>query len=168
MAGAIAMIFTGCLSMNNAYQSIEWKAIFLIAGMWPLGAAVQSSGLSEAISNNLLVVSHRVSPLIFVAILIFVTMALTNIIAGQSAAPIVLAPIGLVVATATHSDPRMILMAIGLASSLAFLTPLGHPVNLLVMGAGGYAYRDFARVGWLVTLILIPAIVFGLHFLWGL
>lgn len=168
MAGAVAMILTGCMNMNNAYQAIEWKAIFLIAGMWPLGTAVQSSGLSDAIASSLLNISHSVSPLIFVAILVFVTMALTNIIAGQSAAPIVLAPIGLVVAKATHSDPRMILMAIGLGSSLAFLSPLGHPVNLLVMGAGGYAYKDFARVGWLLTLILIPAILLGLHFLWGL
>ena len=162
------MILTGCLSMNNAYHAIEWKAIFLIAGMWPLGAAVQSSGLSDAIAKELLSVSHELSPLVFVALLIFVTMLLTNIIAGQSAAPIVLAPIGLVVASATHSDPRMILMAIGLGSSLAFLTPLGHPVNLLVMGPGNYAYKDFMRAGWLLTLILIGAILAGLHFLWGL
>lgn len=168
MAGAVAMILTGCLSMNNAYQAIEWKAIFLIAGMWPLGAAIQSSGLSDAIAASLLKISHSVNPLIFVAILLFVTMLLVNLIAGQSAAPIVLAPIGLIVASATHSDPRMILMAIGLGSSLAFLTPLGHPVSLLVMGAGGYAYKDFARVGWLLTLILMVSILLELHFMWGL
>ncbi len=167
MAGAVTMILTGCLNMNNAYQAIEWKAIFLIAGMWPLGAAIQSSGLSDAIAASLLNISHSVSPLIFVAILLFVTMLLTNVIAGQSAAPIVLAPIGLVVASATHSDPRMILMAIGLGSSLAFLTPIGHPVNLLVMGAGGYAYKDFARVGWALTLILMLSILLELHFMWG-
>ncbi|MCF6278457.1 MAG: anion permease [Anaerolineales bacterium] len=154
--------------MNNAYQAIEWKAIFLIAGMWPLGAAVQSGGLSDAIASGLLNISHSLSPLVFVALLIFVTMLLTNIMAGQSAAPIVLAPIGLVIAQATHSDPRMMLMAIGLGSSLAFLTPIGHPVNLLVMGPGGYVYKDFIRVGWLLTLILIAAILAGLHLLWGL
>lgn len=168
IAGATAMIVAGCLSMDDAYQAIDWKAIFLIAGMWPLSTAIQSSGLNEEIVRGLLDLTDYASPLILVAIIIFVTMLLTNIMAGQAAAPIVLAPIGLAVAKATGTDPRMMLMAIALGCSLAFPTPIGHPVNVIVMGSGGYTFKDFFRTGWLLTLIMIPAILLGLHFFWGL
>jgi di/tricarboxylate transporter len=168
ISGAIAMILAGCLSMDDAYQSIDWRAIFLIAGMWPLSTAIQSSGLNNEIVWGLLNLTNYASPLILVALVLFITMILTNIMAGQAAAPIVLAPIGLAIAKATGTDPRMMLMAIALGCSLAFPTPIGHPVNLIVMGSGGYTFKDFFRVGWLLTLIMIPAILLGLHFFWGL
>jgi di/tricarboxylate transporter len=168
IAGAVAMILTGCLSMDEAYQSIDWRAIFLIAGMWPLSTAIQTSGLSDKIVSSLLSLANNASPLILVTLLLLVTMLLTNIMAGQAAAPIVLAPIGLSIAKATNSDPHIMLMAIALGCSLAFPTPIGHPVNVIVMGSGGYTFRDFFRVGWLLVLILIPAIILGLHFFWGL
>ncbi len=168
ISGAVAMILTGCLNMDEAYQSIDWRAIFLIAGMWPLSTAIQSSGLNDEIVWGLLNLTNYASPLILVALVLFITMLLTNIMAGQAAAPIVLAPIGLSIAKATGTDPRMMLMAIALGCSLAFPTPIGHPVNLIVMGSGGYTFKDFFRVGWLLTLILIPAILLGLHFFWGL
>lgn len=168
MAGAVAMILTGCLSMDEAYQSIDWKAIFLIAGMWPLSTAIQSSGLSNEVVQGVLALAGRVSPIMLVAILLFVTMLFTNIMAGQAAAPIVLAPIGLSIAQATGTDPRMMLMAIALGCSLAFPTPIGHPVNVIVMGSGGYTFKDFFRVGWLLTALLFLAILLGLYLFWGL
>jgi len=168
LSGAVTMILTGCLSMDEAYQSIDWRAIFLIAGMWPLSTAIQSSGLSSEIVIGLEQMANTASPLMLVTLLLTVTMLLTNIMAGQAAAPIVLAPIGLAIAKATHTDPRMLLMAIALGCSLAFPTPIGHPVNVIVMGSGGYTFKDFFRVGWLLTLILIPVILLGLHFFWGL
>lgn len=168
LAGAVAMILTSCLSMDEAYQSIDWRAIFLIAGMWPLSTAIQSSGLSREIVLGLETLATTTSPIMLVTLLLTVTMLLTNIMAGQAAAPIVLAPIGLAIAKATGTNPRMILMAIALGCSLAFPTPIGHPVNVLVMGSGGYTFKDFFRVGWLLTLLLIPGILLGLHFFWGL
>jgi di/tricarboxylate transporter len=168
MAGAATMILAGCLSMDDAYQSIDWRAIFLIAGMWPLSTAIQSSGLSDQIVSGFLRIAANSSPLWLVMLLIFATMILTNIMAGQSATPIVLAPIGLAIAKATHTDPHLMLMAIALGCSLAFPTPIGHPVNVMVMGSGGYTFKDFFRVGWMLTLISIPAILIGLHFFWGL
>jgi di/tricarboxylate transporter len=168
IAGAVALILTGCLSMDEAYQSIDWKAIFLIAGMWPLSTAIQTSGLSDQIVQGLLSFAKSASPVFLVGLLLFVTMLLTNIMAGQAAAPIVLAPIGLAIAKATSTDPHMLLMAIALGCSLAFPTPIGHPVNVIVMGSGGYTFKDFFREGWLLTLLLIPAILLGLHFFWGL
>jgi di/tricarboxylate transporter len=168
MAGAVAMILAGCLGMDDAYKSIDWKAIFLIAGIWPLSTAIQTSGLSQTIVSGLLSLSASASPLLLVALLLVVTMLLTNIMAGQAAAPIVLAPIGIEIARATGSDPRMILMAIALGCSLAFPTPIGHPVNIIVMGSGGYTFKDYLRTGTLLTVLMIPAILLGLHFFWGL
>ncbi len=168
ISGAVAMILTGCLSMDDAYQAIDWRAIFLIAGMWPLSTAIQSSGLSGEIILGLERIASSTGQVTLIALLIIATMLLTNIMAGQAAAPIVLAPIGVAISRAIGTDPRMTLMAIALGCSLAFPTPIGHPVNVIVMGSGGYTFKDYFRVGWLLTLILIPAILLGLHFFWGL
>jgi di/tricarboxylate transporter len=168
LAGAIAMILAGCLAMDEAYHAIDWKSIFLIAGLWPLGTAIQSSGLSDTLVNGLLHAAEHVSPLVLVGLLLVTTIVLANIMTGQAAAPIILAPIGLTIATATGSDPRMFLMAVALACSLVFSSPIGHPVNIIAMGSGGYTFRDFLRVGSLLTLLLFPAILLGLHFFWGL
>lgn len=168
LAGAAAMILTGCLSMDEAYQSIDWKAIFLIAGMWPLSIAIQTSGLSNSIVNGLLSMANPNARFVLAALMLFITLALTNIMAGQSAAPLILAPIGLAVAKATGADPRAMLMAIALGSSLAFPTPIGHPVNVIVMGPGGYTFKDFFRIGAPLTLLLFPAILLGLRVFWGL
>jgi di/tricarboxylate transporter len=167
-AGAVMMIVMGCLTMDEAYQSIDWKAIFLIAGIWPLSTAIQTSGIGEIFASWFLTVAGNFSPVLLVTLLLLLTMLMTNIMAGQAATPIVLAPIGLSIAKATNTDPRMLLLAIALGCSLAFPTPIGHPVNVIVMGSGGYTFKDFLRVGWLLTLLLIPAILLGLHLFWGL
>jgi di/tricarboxylate transporter len=166
--GAAAMILTGCLNMDEAYSSIDWKAIFLIAGIWPLSTAIISSGLNDQVVSALMHLTQTATPIILVSILIFITMFLTNIMAGQAAAPVILAPIGLAVANSTGLDPRMVLMAIALGCSLAFPTPIGHPVNIIVMGSGGYAYKDFLKVGSLLTVLVFFFILIGLHLFWGL
>jgi di/tricarboxylate transporter len=168
LMGATCMILAGCLNMDEAYRSIDWKAVFLIAGIWPLSTAIASSGLSDQLVHSLLLVSNQVTPFILVSALLFVTMLLTNIMAGQAAAPIILAPIGLAIAKSAGLDPRLLLMAIALGCSLAFPTPIGHPVNAIVMGSGGYTYRDFLKVGLPLTVLVFFLILLGLHFFWGL
>jgi di/tricarboxylate transporter len=168
LAGALAIVLTGCLAADQAYASIDWKSIFLIAGMWPLSTAIQNSGLSNALVKGLLGMAGHAGLILLVAVLLLVTMLLTNILAGQAAAPIILAPIGLSLARATGADPRMLLMAIALGCSLAFLTPIGHPVNAIAMSSGNYTFKDFLRVGWPLTALVFLGILLGLHFFWGL
>ncbi len=168
LAGAIAMVLTGCLDPDQAYASIDWKSIFLIAGMWPLSTAIQNSGLSGALVQELLSLAGHAGLILLVVLLLLMTMILTNIMAGQAAAPIILAPIGLSLAKATGADPRMLLMTIALGCSLAFLTPLGHPVNVIAMSSGNYTFKDFLRVGGLLTALVFLGILVGLHFFWGL
>ncbi len=166
LAGAGAMVLTGCLTMDEAYQSIDWKAIFLIAGLWPLSTAIQNNGVAKWIVDMFLHATAGAGPAVIVGLLLIVTALLTNIMAGQSAAPIILAPIGLTIAQATHLDPRALLMAIALGCSLAFPTPVGHPVNIMVMGAGGYTFRDYVKVGGPLTILLFFVILAGLHIFW--
>jgi di/tricarboxylate transporter len=166
MAGAIAMVLVRCLTMDEAYQSIDWRAIFLIAGLWPLSTAIQNSGLAKWIVDDFLNLTHGAGTTIIVGSLLIVTAFLTNIMAGQSAAPIILAPIGLTIASSTGLDPRALLMTIAVGCSLAFPTPIGHPVNIMVMGSGGYNFKDFVKIGGPLTIILFFVILAALHFFW--
>jgi di/tricarboxylate transporter len=168
LAGAALLMLTGCVSMDDGYRAIEWKAIFLIAGMWPLGTALVSTGLADIAANALLQVAHGMPTLALAAMLLLAAGLLSQVIGGQVAVPILLAPIAVAIGHGTGADPRGLAMAVALGSSLGFLTPVGHPVNTLVMGPGGYTSRDFLRVGGLLLVILVPIILAGLHLFWKL
>jgi len=168
LAGAAAMILAGCLSMDEAYSSINWKGIFLIAGIWPLSTALATSGLSDQFVQSLMTISNSASPIILMAAILLATFLLTNVMSGQAAAPIILAPIGIAIAKSAGLDARMVLMTIALGCSLAFATPIGHPVNTIVMGSGGYSYKDFVKVGLPLTAVLFMVILGGLILFWGL
>jgi len=167
LVGALLMILTGCLSMDDAYRSIEWKAIFLIAGMWPLGIAIRSTGLADALTSSVLGgLAHSGSGWLAIGLLAG-GLCLAQLL-GAQVASIVLTPIGLTMAAIAGADPRAIGMAVALGCSLAFLTPLGHPVNMMVMGSGGYSFRDYLKVGGPLTLIILVIIVIGLKVFWGI
>jgi di/tricarboxylate transporter len=168
LAGAALLMLTRCVSMDDAYRAIEWKAIFLIAGMWPLGTALASTGLADMAAASLLRLAHGLPTLALAAILLMAAGVLSQVIGGQVAVPILLAPIAVAIGSGMGADPRGLAMAVALGSSLGFLTPVGHPVNTLVMGPGGYSSRDFLRVGGLLLVILVPIILAGLHLFWKL
>jgi di/tricarboxylate transporter len=168
LAGAVLMLLTGCLSMDDAYHAIEWKSVFLIAGLWPLGIAMTSSGMAGTISNWLSQAIGGIGPLGAAAALMLVATVLNQIMAGQTAVPVIMAPIALALAPRVGADPRAMAMAVALGSSLAFLTPIGHPVNTLVMGSGGYSVRDYLRMGAPLTLIVLSVALAGLFLIWGL
>jgi di/tricarboxylate transporter len=168
LAGAALLMLTGCVSMDDGYHAIEWRAIFLIAGMWPLGTALVGTGLADLAADALLRVAHGMPAIVLAATLLLTAGALSQVIGGQVAVPILLGPIAIAIGHGTGIDPRGLAMAVALGSSLGFLTPVGHPVNTLVMGPGGYTTRDFLRVGGLLLAILVPIILAGLHLFWNL
>jgi len=168
LGGAAVMVLAGCLSMDEAYLSINWKSIFLIAGIWPLSTAIASTGLSDQFVQSLLSISQNASPILLISTILIITFLLTNIMSGQAAAPIILAPVGVAIAKSAGLDTRMVMMSIALGCSLAFATPIGHPVNIIVMGSGGYSYKDFLRVGLPLTVCLFIVILLGLIIFWGL
>jgi len=167
LAGAVLMLLTGCLDLTDAYRSIEWRAIFLIAGMWPLSLAIRSTGLAMMGMDMLLEALGAITPLALAAVLIFITFAVTQFMGGQVSS-LVVAPLAIAASGLTGVDPRALGMAVALGCSLAFPTPYGHPVNIMVLGPGGYTARDFLRVGSPLTILAFLMILAGLSVFWGL
>jgi len=135
--------------------------------MWPVGIAMQSTGLAATIARSLLGGIGPMEPMALAVLLLLGGLILAQLL-GAQVASIVLMPIGLTMALAMQADPRAIGMAVALGCSLAFLTPLGHPVNILVMGSGGYTFRDYFRVGGLLTVLVLALVILGLRIFWGL
>lgn len=154
LAGAVAMVLIGTMNMDEAYRAIDWRSLILVAGMLPVGVALNKTGASALLANGLLSMLGNADHQVLVAGFVLLTVALTQVING-AAAVAVMAPIAITTAQEVGIDPRSLAMAVALASSMAFMSPLGHSVNVMVMGAGGYTVRDYARVGIPLTLILM-------------
>ena len=167
LLGAVLLILTGCMTINDAYQAIEWKAIFLIAGMWPLSIAIQQTGLASTLVNELLKTTGQIPPMAIVAIFLFLAMLFTQLMSGQISA-IVLIPLAITAATTMNINPRALGMAVALGCSLAFLTPMGHPVNIMVMNPGGYSFKDYLKVGAPLTVLAYVTILLGIYFFYRL
>lgn len=158
LSGAVVMVLIGVLTMDHAYHSMEWRSLFLIAGMLPVGVALTKTGGAALMANVILSSVTGRSHFILLTLLVLFTVLLTQIINGVTAVTIV-APIGISAAQTLGMEPRSIALAIALASSMAFITPLGHSVNVMVMGAGGYTFRDYARVGIPLTILLVTILL---------
>jgi di/tricarboxylate transporter len=167
LGGALVMILIGALSMDDAYQAIEWRSVFLVAGMLPLGTAMTKTGAADLITHGLLQVLGGAGPLALLAGLIALAVLLTQAMNGAAVAA-VLAPIAIQTAQRIGADPRSFAMGVALATSFAFLTPLGSPVNILVMGPGGYRFRDYFRAGLPLVLLLFALLLGLLPLVWPL
>ncbi|GAB4450455.1 MAG: SLC13 family permease [Anaerolineae bacterium] len=167
MGGALLMVLVKVLSMDQAYQAVEWKSIFLIAGMLPLGIAITKTGAAALLAQWLITLLGPAGPLALLAGLFILTTLLTQAMNGAAVAAI-MAPIAIQTAQNLSIDPRSLAMGVALATSMAFITPLGHAVNILVMGPGGYSFRDYFRVGLPLTLLLFAVIIFLLPLFWPL
>lgn len=165
-AGAL-MLLTGCLTMDEAYRAIEWKAIFLIAGMLPLGIALQSSGAAEFTAQQVLGLLQGAHP--WVVIFSFYLMtAVATLFIPTAALVVLMAPIVLTASSSMGVAPEPGMMAIAIAASASFASPVSHPANLLVMGPGGYRFADYLRVGIPLTLVVFLVTVILLPFVWPL
>jgi di/tricarboxylate transporter len=167
LTGALVMVLFGVLDMDQAYRSVDWKSVFLIAGILPLGTALAKTGAAALLGNALVSALGKDGTLTLVGGLVALSILLTQVMNGAAVAAI-MAPIGIQVAQMTGADARGLAMGVALATSVAFITPLGHPVNILVMGPGGYRFRDYARVGVLLTLIIFAIIILFLPRFWML
>ncbi len=167
LGGALAMILAGILNMDQAYEAIEWKSVFLVAGMLPMGIAITKTGAAALFSDTLLRLLGESGPLALLAVMVILATLLTQVMNGAAVAAI-LTPVAIGAAQGMGANPRAIAMGVALATSMAFVTPLGHPVNILVMGQGGYRFADFVRVGLPLTVLLIALVVWLLPYVWPL
>jgi di/tricarboxylate transporter len=165
LGGALMMMLVGILTTEQAYAAIEWKSVFLVAGMLPLGIALTKTNAAGLIANETVLLLGSYGSLALVAALIFVTMLLTQAVNGAVVAAVI-GPVAIGVAQQTGINPRSVVMGVALATSIAFITPLGHPVNVLVMSPGGYNFRDFVKIGLPLTVILFVLIMILLPLIW--
>lgn len=167
MGGALLMVLLRVLTMEHAYQAIEWRLIFLVAGMLPLGIAMTKTGAASVLADWMVKLLGAAGPLVVLAGLIVLTVLLAQAVKGAAVATIMV-PIAVQTAHQIGAEPRALAMGVALATSMAFITPLGHPVNILVMGEGGYQFRDFLKVGLPLTLLLLVVVLVVLPLIWPL
>ncbi|WP_459201690.1 SLC13 family permease [Methanococcus sp. CF] len=158
MLGACVVVMTGCITMQEAFNSISWTTIFLFAGMLPLGTAMAATGAATMIANTVITYVH--SPLALLAAAYILTALITEVMSNTATAALVM-PLGIALADAFDVSAKPILMAIAVAASSCFLTPIATPPNMIILGPGGYSFKDYAKSGWPLEIICaIIAIVF--------
>lgn len=167
LAGSLAMVLTGCLTADEAYDAIEWKSIFLVVGMLPMGLALTKTGIAELLAQGIVQTVGDYGLWALLAGLFLVTMLLTQVISGPAVAAMV-GPLTIEAAQQAGANPHHLALGVALATSMAFLTPLGHPVNVLVMGPGGYQFADYFKVGLPLTILVTALILVLLPLIWPL
>ena len=165
LALAMAVVFYVALNivpLSQVYDSIEWSVIVLLGAMIPIGAALEASGGSQLIADALVAWTHGLPAVAVLVILMVITMTLSDVL-NNVATALVAAPIAIAVAERLQSNPDAFLMGIAVAASCAFLTPIGHKNNIIIMGPGGYRFGDYWRMGLplelLVLLVGVPMIL---------
>jgi di/tricarboxylate transporter len=164
---AMLMVLTRCLTMDEAYESIEWKSVFLIAGMLPMGVAMEKTGTAQFLADQIIALVGGLGPQMIMVGLFILTTIITEFMSNAAAAVLV-APIAISTAASLGADPRAFVMGVGIAASNSFLFPIGHQANVLVFGPGGYRFFDFTRVGLPLTLLIWILLVLFLPIFWPL
>lgn len=167
LAGALLMVITNVLTMEQVYRAVDWRIVFLVAGMLPLGLAMTKTGATTLFADALTHALTPYGPLALLLGLLTLTVLLSQGMKGAAVSAVV-APIAIRSAQQFGVDPRAMAMGVALATSMAFVTPLGHPVNILMMGPGGYRFRDFFKVGLPLTLLLFAVAMVILPIVWPL
>ncbi len=163
--GATLMVLTRCLTMDEAYKFIEWRAVFLIAGMLPLGLAMQKSGAAQFLTEGVVSAVGGLGPYGVLAAL-YLTTALGAQVMPTSAVAILMAPIAFNTAVDLGLSPYSLLMAVALSASASFMSPVAHPANILIMGPGGYRFTDYMKVGLPLTLVCLAVVLVVLPLVW--
>ena len=160
--GAVLSVVTGCLTMDEAYKSIEWKSVYLIAGMLPMGIAMEITGTATLLSDQIISLVGSMGPRGIMVGLFVLTTMLTAFMSNAAAAGLV-APIAIQTAFSLGLAPQAFVMGVAIAASNSFVTPIGHQACVLVYGPGGYRFFDFAKVGlpltvliWILMTIFLP------------
>ena len=153
LIGSTLMLLSKSVSLQKAYQFIEWKVIFLLAGLLPLGIAIRNTGLDELVSNGIFALTEGWPLQLTVSLLFLITVVLTSVISNQATA-ILLVPVAISLASNMGLDPKPFLLTVLFAASTSFATPIGYQTNTLIYGAGNFKFVDFIKVGGILTLVI--------------
>jgi len=165
--GGTIMVLTGCLNMEQAYRSIDWRAIFLIAGMLPLGTAMQDTGAATYLAGQVMALLGDAGPWPVIMGL-YVLTAMATMIIPTAALVVLMSPIVLSAMGDMGLAPQTAMMAVAMAASASFTSPISHPANILVMGPGGYRFIDYLKVGVPLTIVVFITVMVLLPVLWPL
>jgi di/tricarboxylate transporter len=161
-SAALAMILVGLVPVREMYDHIDWPVIILLGAMIPVGQALEISGTTQVIASSLVAMSAGLPPVALLTLILVVTMTLSDVI-NNAATAVVMAPIALTIAQQLGVNPDAFLMAVAIGASSAFLTPIGHQNNALILGPGGYRFGDYWRMGLplevLIVLVAIPMLL---------
>ena len=148
------MVISRCLTMEEAYQSIDWRSVFLIAAMLPLGIAMQQTGAAAYLANQVIQTIGGFGPTAVLAGLMVLSMVATQVMPSPVVA-VLMSPIALTTAVTMEVSPYPFMMGIAYALAAAFLSPVAHPANVLVMSPGGYRFSDYIKQGLPISLIVL-------------
>lgn len=167
LAAAVLILMLKILPVAEAYQAVEWQAVFLIAGMYAVSLAMVQTGLAALLGNSMIALTLPLGPLGLAAGAYLLTTLLTQFMGGQVTA-LVTGPIAISAAISMGINPQAIAVATALGCSAAFLTPMAHPVNMLTVAPANYRFTDFLRIGGLLTLVSFGMLLVGLILFWRL
>ncbi|MFL7871195.1 MAG: SLC13 family permease [Anaerolineales bacterium] len=159
--GAVGMVLSGSLNMDEAYESIDWRTVFLVAGMLPLGTAMEATGTARYIADLMLDLIGGLGPMAALAGMYLLAALITQPM-SNAAAMVLVVPIALDTALSLGANHLTFTLAVVIGAATSFLTPVGHKANVLVFGPGGYKFFDYARVGALLTVFLFVATMIAL------
>lgn len=165
LAAALIMVVIGLIPATEIYESIDWPIIILLGAMFPLGYALETTGGARLIADQLLLLSGHFSPVITLAVLMVGTMLLSNVV-NNAAAAVLMAPIAISLSVSMGVSADPLLMGVAVGASCAFLTPVGHQSNALVMAPGGYRFGDYWRLGLPLSIIVVVAAVPLIAWFW--
>jgi di/tricarboxylate transporter len=166
MSGALGMIITGVLTVDEAYHSVDWMTVFLLAGLIPLGFAFEQTGTAAYIAKTILEIIGEVQPIVLLAVVGVMTSFFTLVISNVGAT-VLLVPLCMNMALMAGGDPRMAALVVGLSASNTFVLPT-HQVNALIMRPGGYRTVDYAKAGAVMTLIFLAVMLTVIYLFYGI
>nr|WP_237560498.1 SLC13 family permease [Halapricum salinum] len=167
LGGALGMILTGCLKPTEIYDSVQWDVIILLAGVIPLGIALEVTGGAALIADGIVALAPSLPPILVLGLMYVVTAVLTNVI-SNNASVVLMIPVAVEAATQLGANPFAFVLAVTFAASTAFMTPVGYQTNLFVYGPGGYRFTDYVRVGAPLQALLAVVTTIGIAVIWGL
>jgi di/tricarboxylate transporter len=162
--GSAAMVLGRCISMDEAYRAIDWQAVFVIAGMLPLGVALDQSGAAAFVAQSVLGSLGDLGPRAMMAGLFFLTVIAAQVMPAP-AVVVLISPVALSAAATTGISPYTLMMTVALAASASYASPV-HPAQLLVMGPGGYRFSDYVRIGAPLTAVAFIVIMTLVPVMW--
>ena len=166
-AAVVLMVLLNIVPLRQIYESIEWPVIVLLGSMIPIGAALEASGGTALIAGSIVTLADGYAPWVVLTLLVVVTMTLSDVM-NNTATAVIAAPIAVDIATRLDVSADPFLMGVAVAASSAFLTPIGHKNNTLIMGPGGYRFGDYWRMGLPLEVLIIAVAVPTILFVWPL